>query len=479
MHINDTSFSPLPRYCQILILSIGAALLSACQTTVQQSALRDDGIRSAWIVMGDGINTARVITAATNCPLINIDGNAFPMSLRAAATSSPPRGEVASPKVYPAVFPVSTCEFVLPQNAISAHVGGTALPVPKKNPERILIFGDTGCRMKDTDDSWQLCNDPNDWPFAEVAALGASMKPDLVLHVGDYHYRESACPRSQPGCENSPWGYGWNAWEADFFKPATPLLRTAPWIFVRGNHEECERAGQGWFRFLDPNRFVSSRACIDPTQDRPSNYTAPYAVPVGAQTQFIIFDSSTAGHADINRDKPADAFKFETYREQFRKVAELANRKDMTSFFVSHHPILGIAAGSKGELFKGNKPLLTTMKSLNGLAYFPQGIAATFHGHTHIFEAMSYKSPHPATIIAGQGGSSLSEPIPDPLPPSTSPADGVTIDSITHSSQFGLLMMERRNGEWALNAFDRAGKSLATCQLRDTKVYCDKNGLIR
>ena len=26
----------------------------------------------------------------------------------------------------------------------------------------------------------------------------------------------------------------------------------APWIVVRGNHESCSRAGQGWWRFLDP-----------------------------------------------------------------------------------------------------------------------------------------------------------------------------------------------------------------------------------
>src|SRR6516225_8754599 len=45
--------------------------------------------------------------------------------------------------------------------------------------------------------------------------------------------------------------YGWKVWNNDFFKPSAPLLATAPWIMVRGNHETCARAGEGWFRFLD------------------------------------------------------------------------------------------------------------------------------------------------------------------------------------------------------------------------------------
>ena len=71
------------------------------------------------------------------------------------------------------------------------------------------------------------------------------MHPDLVVHVGDYHYRENACPAGDAGCSTSPWGYGWDAWDADFFTPAKRLLAVAPWIVVRGNHESCDRAGQG------------------------------------------------------------------------------------------------------------------------------------------------------------------------------------------------------------------------------------------
>jgi hypothetical protein len=59
------------------------------------------------------------------------------------------------------------------------------------------------------------------------------------------------CPAGNTGCANSPYGYGWEAWNADFFEPSEPQLAVAPWIMVRGNHETCDRAGDGWFRFLD------------------------------------------------------------------------------------------------------------------------------------------------------------------------------------------------------------------------------------
>jgi hypothetical protein len=60
--------------------------------------------------------------------------------------------------------------------------------------------------------------------LATNAASGAKLSPDLVLHIGDYHYRENACPPDIAGCKDSPWGYGWDTWQADLFRPAAPLL---------------------------------------------------------------------------------------------------------------------------------------------------------------------------------------------------------------------------------------------------------------
>ncbi len=71
-------------------------------------------------------------------------------------------------------------------------------------------------------------------------------------------------------CAGSPWGYGWDAWNADFFTPAAPLLAAAPWAAVRGNHESCARAGQGWWRFLDGHAAVGRNADVRQTIARPA-----------------------------------------------------------------------------------------------------------------------------------------------------------------------------------------------------------------
>jgi hypothetical protein len=68
-----------------------------------------------------------------------------------------------------------------------------------------------------------------------------------VIAPGVYLYRES-CNADTTNCSKTPTDYGWEEWRDDFFKPSAPLFAAAPWIMVRGNHEICFRAGEGWLR---------------------------------------------------------------------------------------------------------------------------------------------------------------------------------------------------------------------------------------
>jgi hypothetical protein len=205
-------------------------------------------VRQAYVVRGEGMTRlARVLTAAPACPVIEVDGHAQPMAVRAPAGTVPERSSDQADRKS-AAFPVTTCEAVLPVGASQARVGGVDLALGRAEPERIVIIGDSGCRMKASENAFQSCNDETTWPLAQVARSAAALKPDLVIHVGDLHYRESPCPQGEASCQGSPWGFGADAWMADFFDPVRPLLNAAPWVFVRGNHETCARAGQGWFR---------------------------------------------------------------------------------------------------------------------------------------------------------------------------------------------------------------------------------------
>ncbi|HUE66498.1 MAG TPA: metallophosphoesterase, partial [Rhizomicrobium sp.] len=192
---------------------------------------------SAWVQAVSGGYEARVVTGAGSCPVLHTDKGDSPMSVRASATAD---------------FPM-VCSAPISAGTRTAEISGAVLPVPVTQPQRILVLGDTGCRLKGS--VLQACNDPAKWPFPEVAAAAASLKPDLVIHLGDYLYRESACPAGNRGCAGSPWGDNWTTWQADFYTPAAPLLAAAPIVLVRGNHEDCTRAGPGWTLLQGPRVF--------------------------------------------------------------------------------------------------------------------------------------------------------------------------------------------------------------------------------
>jgi hypothetical protein len=455
----------------------GAIVLSACTGGRPVRPAAAEPVQAAWVELGDGGQTiARVITTDAACPSLSVDGATVPMALRAAAATAPLRKTAGAEfAAKPASFPVAVCELVLPGSVRQAAVGGRVLPLPKAEPQRIAIIGDTGCRMKAKGGVFQSCNDPAVWPFATIVSSVAKLSPDLVLHVGDYNYRENACPPDNAGCQGSPWGYGWDTWQAELFRPAAPLLAQAPWVFVRGNHEECSRAGQGWFRFLDPWPYAAMRSCDDPANDGEANYSEPYAVPLGAGSQFVVFDTAKLGSSALD---PAGA-PYRIYRRQFRRVAALAGKANTATIFTSHHPALAFAATKSDEPDAGNPALLSVLSSLNGQAYFPPGVQLALHGHVHAFQAIDFASGQAATIVSGNSGDKLEPQLPDPFPAELSPAPGVAVAHITHRDGFGFMLMERHRAPaagWTFKAYTAEGRLLLTCEQEGKRLACDKTG---
>nr|WP_206169376.1 metallophosphoesterase [Variovorax gossypii] len=456
------------------------------------AATADANLQATWVEIGDNnAAIARAITSYTApasattadanaaCPQITVDGKTTRMTLRAGAGTMALRTTASDPAdSKPSAFPVSSCETTLPADAKQAAIGSRALPLPKAEPQRVLLLADTGCRLKKADNAYQPCNDSSVWPFAPLAATGAGFNPDLVLHIGDYHYRENVCPDDIAGCKGSPWGYGWDTWQADFFKPAAPLLAKAPWILVRGNHEECARGGQGWMRFLDPRPYSDKRSCNEPANDSTGNYSEPYAVQLGTGSQVIVFDSAKAGKVALKTDDP----QFIAYQKQFQTVATLAAKAGITTtMFTNHHPILAFAPIAGSTPASGNLALQSVMGNLNPKAYYPSGVHIALHGHVHDFQALNFATDHPATLVTGNGGDNLDVALPDPLPPGTTPAPDVTVDRITHHSSFGFMMMERKAAPgvgWSFKAYTVAGKLLATCEQTGRTLACDKTGFL-
>ena len=197
---------------RIAVMAIGA--VATLLLALPQAQAK---ILAQWVQLGpDGTASVRAVVDDA-CPSVSFDGTAKPMNVRAAPNQS--FGGVA-----PAKFPVTACELAVPSGAISAILDGKPLPLPRPNPQRIVVFGDTGCRLK-VGDPWQACNDPQAWPYQKITVLSAAARPDLVIHVGDYEYREDACPVGNAGCANSPAGYGWDALERGFLRARGAALR--------------------------------------------------------------------------------------------------------------------------------------------------------------------------------------------------------------------------------------------------------------
>ncbi|HWK45594.1 MAG TPA: metallophosphoesterase [Stellaceae bacterium] len=417
-------------------LIVGLALFQGAALGAARPA---DAAQYAYVQLGpEGTPLARVVTDAAACPNITLNGVEAGMTVRAAAA--------------PPAFPVTTCEAYVPAGVTSARVGDDVLPIPVAEPKRIIVIGDTGCRLKD--DQIQACNVAAEWPFFDIASTAAQMKPDLVIHVGDYHYRETPCPAGDARCQPSPYGDSWAAWQADFFEPAVPLLAAAPWITVRGNHEDCDRAGAGWFRLMEPRRMPTEArapACTD--------MTAPYWVPIGRETAWV-FDSAAA---QDYKTRPAQ---IEAYRRQWATMTEGITGP---SWLLTHKPIWGIAAAG---MLDGKTVITELNPTLQQAAdgNISPNLFTVISGHVHTFQAVDFQGSRPSQLIVGNSGDALSKPVAQDLA-------GIAIDDMPTTNLatyggFGFVLLERTDEGWNATLYDRLGVKLRRCQMHFRNLAC-------
>ncbi len=445
-------------------------------TSVPQAQAAKSAIAS-YIVLGpDGARIARVVTDAPSCPAITVDGKTTPMSRRAPAETVPQRATASTVELSKAsVFSAQVCETTIPADEHEAEIGGIRLPLPPASINRIVVIGDTGCRIKASANAVQDCNDKTAYPFQMVARAAAAWKPDLVLHVGDYLYREDPCPANRSGCAATPWGYGSDSWNADFFEPGEALLRAAPWVMTRGNHETCDRAGQGWQRFFDPYAFTAARSCDVPENDMKGNFTPPFAVPLGHDTQIIVWDTSVAPTKHFSSEDPEMA----VFGDQVRQIATLALRAHH-NFLAVHQPPLGFSA--KRDKDGGTKLIPSILSTQDVLAkadpaLFPANLDLILSGHVHLWQQLSFGGRYPSQIISGFSGTQEETvPVPETLPPNSEPFPGAAVDAFSSWIQgFGFMTLERQgDGTWLAEVHDKNGFVVNRCQIHARLSHCER-----
>jgi Calcineurin-like phosphoesterase len=437
------------------------AFVVMLSSIVAADAAPRGGVEAAFVLLGpQGAVGRAVLRDAVQCPAIELDGTEQPMQIRARADAG-----------VGLRFPVTVCEKLIPPETRSASVAGQLLPLPAARLEAIVVLGDTGCRMKagttgktassaDTDESedgkFQDCNDPSQWPFGAVSSAAAASKPDLVIHVGDYLYRESSCPAGDRGCAGSPFGDDWAAWKADFFMPAAPLLAAAPWIMARGNHEICKRGGAGYFRFLDPTLAGdrASPSCLD--------QIPPYTVTVSGRS-FIVLDSSNAP------DSAPTSADVQRYAAQFSVLRPAAG-----SWLVTHRPIWGVKSeksksNGKRQLVILNETLEKALATFGGA--LPAGIDLVLSGHIHLWEAIGFADKRPPQFVLGSGGTDLAHAIKGAL--NGLPMGGAHAAFGRSEHVWGFTRFTPADaGSWDATFFDEKSLPRANCTVARGEVGC-------
>lgn len=384
---------------------------------------------ASWVELAaDGTLSVRAVVApGVACPTIAADGAALAAVVRAAPNEP---------------FPVKVCEALAPVTTAELAVDGKPLPTLKPQVRRIVVFGDTGCRI--TGKAVQDCRDPKAWPFPAIAKAAAAKHPDLVIHVGDYYYRERACPQGHAGCAGSPYGDNWPAWQAELFAPAAPLLAAAPWVMVRGNHELCSRGGQGWFRLIDP--YPTRALCVDRTD--------PYRLSVGGLA-LLPFDDADADDFKAPPDKVA------FYASQ---LAPFLAQTPPHSWLLLHRPVWAMA---QGEL-TGLTPNRTMQQAIDG--HVTPALDLVLAGHLHDFLSYDFGPERPAQLIVGTGGDNL-------LPLGHAPIAGAEIDGIKvrrgfAAERFAYLILDRNAAGWDGTLYAPDDAVIARCTLTGRAIDC-------
>ena len=433
----------------------------------------------AWVQLVDHNRlSARAIIESGDCPNFFADGEPLKVEVRSDVRKRVrmmrPKKEDATHRGIP-LTAVTVCEARLRADKTSLEMeqrGGlfplrTQLPLLPREIHRIVVFGDSGCRIKKDrkhpgEPEVQNCNDENEWPYAKVVRQAANLypKPDLVIHVGDYHYREDQCPGAPYNCEG-PWGRGYDVWRDDFFRPSRPLFATAPWIMVRGNHEDCKRAGEGWFRFLDYKRLGLRTTC--------KRFTDPFVFTRG-NLRFLVVDTSGAEkpkkgagwtEEDVIRD----------LRQHLLPKHGLGN--EVPTWLLTHKPI--DAFGYKQGRLQSYDEDAIVRKAI--AKRVPQSVQMLVAGHIHIFEERRREHGWPPQLMVGTGGDLLEIQEKLKKPDKWRPLMGKCLQGPRGliCSSFGYMVWDRGGTGWRGEFFNDNGWSMAHCTLQMRNLACEAN----
>jgi hypothetical protein len=276
-------------------------------------------------------------------------------------------------------------------------------------------------------------------------------------------------------------------WLAEAIVPMAPVLPVAPLVMMRGNHEACDRGGNGYFLFFDP-RPDTAAACAPQPVNGVLTAPAPATTPTWATTlridddrtlRLAIVDSAYGQDASVT---PWAAVQRPTYQDAADLSAPKAGRE---SWLLTHRPLFGIVTSSFAP---PSDPLWTQWTALDQTAA-SYGLLDTFDlvlsSHVHLAQAVQIPD-QPGQLVLGNGGTLL-DPTTGYTTPTVGPlagADGAPLvpgvtpypvpDSAWTSVTFGYAMALPRNGSgrWQISHRGVDGEEFASCDVAERTIAC-------
>jgi hypothetical protein len=167
------------------------------------------------------------------------------------------------------------------------------------------------------------------------------------------------------------------------------------------------------------------------------------------------------------------------YRDMYAKMDGLA-RLAPYNIMVDHHPMLSATAHidkqtGQPKIEGGNAGLQSVFSGQNPWL-FPPTVKMLLAGHVHVWEQVSFYSPHPMQFVAGFSGTQEDiVPLPKTLPADVYVAPGAVVDKFSSwVDGFGFMTMVRTGPEtWDIEIHDVNGKVLNHCKAEGRQSSCD------
>ncbi len=430
-------------------------------------------------VSPSGIVARAIVAAGADCPSVDVTVGSKQSSV--AMTIRRPGATTGN-----AFSAVRVCSASLPKGATSASIQGTAIPAAMPtDAASIAYLSDTGCRIKL---SVQDCASSQAWPLSTNAALLSQQSADLIVHGGDYVYRETDCPAadeakcggSPPITTGEPFLDNAALWFADFFDPAAPMLSAAPILASRGNHEACDMAGNGYFLFMDIQPS-SAAACAPKRSQAPIVLSPTWAADVdlaGNRSVRLVVVDSTNGWDSV----PSPYVPIQ--RKAYKKANKLA-KKASDAWLVTHRPLFGVTSSAYSD--RGDHywvPWISADQAAAGSGLLSR-YSLIISGHEHLSQAVQVPG-QPTQLVAGGGGTSLNPTQGYSLPqygPLTH-ADGSAMSDtykpykpatyLWNEVDFAIVLATpgATKGSWSMGFTKPNGNALGTCAVTSGAVSC-------